>query len=139
MKKAKYVQSKEVITQYVVKFEELQKELRSYCHYKKCKENINCCPENCCSGKLGLDTAIAWTYASYIDYIKNELLFICRNQNSKVISQEYSKFYSERIDIVTDKLYDIVFLHRYKYLKLMKFINKFDDISADLRYELDDV
>ena len=50
---------KEYLELFIKDAELMIEELRKYCHYKKCKRDIDDCPQDCCSKKLGLDTAMA--------------------------------------------------------------------------------
>ena len=107
---------KEYLGLFIEDLDIMMEKLRGYCHYKKCKRDIDDCPQDCCSKKLGLDTAMAWKCADGID----DLIYDMRNFSNKSYGQ-HRKELQKYIDIFYDNA-DILGFHATKYEKLFSIL-----------------
>ena len=52
----------------IKRLEQLEHNLRKYCHAENCVSNVKSCPKHCyCERSLDLDTELAWVAADRID------------------------------------------------------------------------
>lgn len=107
------IEMNELKEQHKEKYQEFLSQLRKYAHRGNSKCDIDDCPQDCgVKHKLGLDTAVAWSLADGIEFLRDV------------------RFIMKMVDVV----HEATALHDEQYKKLHDILDQFDYFLFQILY-----